>query len=256
MSPVIVGNIDVAMLSLWAFFLFFIGLVVYLNRESRREGYPLEDDVTGRVGTWKLIDRAPPKVFRLPHGQGNAYAPETTPRNALNIPARKAWGGHGSPYIPTGNPMLDGVGPASWAERAKRPDLDWEGHPRIVPMRLVGELSVMRGDADPRGFTVIGCDGQVAGTVGEMWIDRADRLVRYLEVQLTAGRTVLVPFTMALVKGRRSVVEVDAVRADQFADAPGITSPDTVTLYEEERIMAYFGGGYLYATPERSEPLF
>ena len=30
---------------------------------------------------------------------------------------------------------------------------------------------------------------------------------------------------------------------------------DTVTLYEEDRIVGYFGGGYLYATPERAEPL-
>jgi len=28
-----------------------------------------------------------------------------------------------------------------------------------------------------------------------------------------------------------------------------------VTLLEEEKIMAYFGAGTLYATPERQEPL-
>jgi photosynthetic reaction center H subunit len=27
-----------------------------------------------------------------------------------------------------------------------------------------------------------------------------------------------------------------------------------VTLLEEDKIMGYFGGGYLYATPERQEP--
>jgi photosynthetic reaction center H subunit len=28
-----------------------------------------------------------------------------------------------------------------------------------------------------------------------------------------------------------------------------------VTLDEEERIVAYFGGGYLYSSPSRQEPL-
>ena len=35
--------------SFYAFGLFFIGLIFYLRREDRREGYPLEDDVTGRA---------------------------------------------------------------------------------------------------------------------------------------------------------------------------------------------------------------
>jgi photosynthetic reaction center H subunit len=30
---------------------------------------------------------------------------------------------------------------------------------------------------------------------------------------------------------------------------------DAITLYEEERIVAYFGGGYLYANRARQEPL-
>jgi photosynthetic reaction center H subunit len=253
MSPVIVGNIDVAMLSFYAFFIFFIGLVMYLNRESRREGYPLEDEVTGRVGGTKVWDLGAPKVFRLPHGHGDVNP--KTERDDLDVKAQKAWGGRGAPLVPTGNPLLDGVGPAGYAKRAKRPDLDWEGHPRIVPMRVAGELSVSRGDADPRGMAMVGCDGLKTGTVTEMWVDRSDRLVRYLEVALDAGRTVLIPMNMVLVKGRRGMVVTDSVTAAQFADAPGIASPDTITLDEEERIVAYFGGGYLYATPRRQEPL-
>jgi photosynthetic reaction center H subunit len=35
--------IDVAQLALYAFWLFFFGLVWYLHRESKREGYPLVD---------------------------------------------------------------------------------------------------------------------------------------------------------------------------------------------------------------------
>ena len=39
------------------------------------------------------------------------------------------------------------------------------------------------------------------------------------------------------------------------ADAPAIENTGTITLYEEERVQAYFGGGYLYATRARQEPL-
>ncbi len=66
MSPVISGNIDVALITLNAFVLFFIGLVIYLNRESRREGFPLEDDFGGRVHSKALIHDASPKTFKLP----------------------------------------------------------------------------------------------------------------------------------------------------------------------------------------------
>jgi photosynthetic reaction center H subunit len=47
-----------------------------------------------------------------------------------------------------------------------------------------------------------------------------------------------------------------AITAAQFAAVPGMKNPDVVTLNEEERVVAYFGGGTLYATPNRAEPLF
>jgi photosynthetic reaction center H subunit len=31
---------------------------------------------------------------------------------------------------------------------------------------------------------------------------------------------------------------------------------DLITMNEEERICAYYGGGYLYATPQRQESWF
>jgi photosynthetic reaction center H subunit len=36
---------------------------------------------------------------------------------------------------------------------------------------------------------------------------------------------------------------------------PVLSSPDQVTLDEEERVCAYYGGGFLYATPARAEAL-
>jgi photosynthetic reaction center H subunit len=64
----------------------------------------------------------------------------------------------------------------------------------------------------------------------------------------------LVPFMMSKVDRRRRRVVVDAINARQFADAPRIGATDQITLYEEDRVQAYFGGGYLYANPNRQEP--
>ena len=42
----------------------------------------------------------------------------------------------GAPMEPTGNPMLDGVGPGSWADREDVPELNIDDVPCIVPLRL------------------------------------------------------------------------------------------------------------------------
>lgn len=41
--------IDVAQIAIWLFWVFFFGLVYYLRREDKREGYPLEDEAPGVV---------------------------------------------------------------------------------------------------------------------------------------------------------------------------------------------------------------
>ena len=47
MSQTFFGNFDLAQLSLYLFWLFFAGLVIYLQRENMREGYPLESEQGG-----------------------------------------------------------------------------------------------------------------------------------------------------------------------------------------------------------------
>ena len=42
-------------------------------------------------------------------------------------------------------------------------------------------------DPDPRGLPVIGADGAVAGIVCDLWVDRAEVLFRYLEVEVADG---------------------------------------------------------------------
>ena len=76
MHPTLTPGIDVAMLVFYAFVLFFVCLVFYLRREDRREGYPLEDDVTGRKEPLGgLFFTAQPKTFILPHGHGTRTLP-------------------------------------------------------------------------------------------------------------------------------------------------------------------------------------
>jgi photosynthetic reaction center H subunit len=249
--------------------LFFFSLIVYLRREDRREGYPLEDDVNGRLEpTSGALFTATAKHFLLPHNLGVVVKPNAD-RDAPVLNAARTSPAAGSPMVPTGDPMTAGLGPGSFAHRAKRPDLMADGTPKIAPLALAHEYSVDAKDHDPRGKTVLGADRAVAGIVTEVWVDRMEFMIRYLEVALPAppatglnlvgsapaAKTVLVPMVMATVSRSGGPIKVDAILASQFAGVPALAQPGQITLDEEERICAYFGAGYLYATPARTEPL-
>jgi photosynthetic reaction center H subunit len=49
-------------------------------------------------------------------------------------------------------------------------------------------------------------------------------------------------------------IDCDAVTGAQIAGGPQLASAEQITLLEEEKVQAYFGAGYLWATPERAEP--
>lgn len=256
-SPYLFGNFDAAEFCLIAFFVFFLGLVFYLRREDRREGYPLEDDITGRLEPLGgLFFTAKPKTFVLPHGHGTRTYPAPENRDRRPVAARRSAPMDGAPIEPTGNPLLDGVGPGAYAERPNYPDLALDGRPRLAPLRVATDFQLSPQDPDPRGMAVIGCDGLVGGVVADAWVDRAEVMVRYLEVAVggTTGRRVMLPMNMAAVSGSKRTVNVNAILAAQFADVPALANPDQITLYEEERVMGYYGGGHLYATRDRQEP--
>lgn len=248
------GNFDLASAAIWSFWLFFAGLVYYLQRENQREGYPLVDD-DGKVLDNSVWSLPKDKTFILPHGRGEVTVPsgQTPDRTDLAL-ARSSQAG-GFPMVPTGDPMIDGVGPASWAPRRDVPELDGHGHPKIRPLSTLDEFGISAG-RDPRGKPVVGGDGEVVGRVIDIWVDVPEQMVRYLTMDLNpegSGQTRLIPMNMARIKSDRVVVR--SLYAHNFPGVPTIKGTDQVTLLEEEKIMAYYGGGTFYATPARSESI-
>ena len=235
---------------------FFAGLVIYLRREDKREGYPLESDRSGRIRVQGFPAMPRPKHFMLAHG-GTASAPSEK-RDTRSIAAKPIGAWLGAPLAPTGNPMLDGVGPASYAERADVPDLTVDGQVKIVPLRAAPGFHLEKRDPDPRGMAVIGGDGAVGGTISDVWVDRSETLLRYFEVEVNTAngaRRVLVPTTFTKVNRRRRQVKVKSIFGRHFAQVPALRNPDQVTLLEEDRIAAYYAGGTLYAAPSRLGPI-
>lgn len=168
---------------------------------------------------------------------------------------------NGSPVVPTGNPMIDGVGPAAWNEaRRDEPDVTYDGRPKLVPMRMDAAFSIAKGDPDPRGLPVVAADKVVAGKVVDVWVNRSEPQVSFYEVQLSGSeRRVLLPSgyvqwpNFGLWGNDRLLVK--SITSAQFANVPGTAREDRITLLEEDRITAYYAGGHLYATSSRSQPL-
>jgi photosynthetic reaction center H subunit len=103
-------------------------------------------------------------------------------------------------------------------------------------------------------------DGEQGATVTDLWVDRSEPQRALPRESMPAdhgdeeGRRVLIPMTFARVKQQRRRAREVRLRR-HFADAPSTANPDQITLQEEDKIGAYYGGGYLYALPERTEPL-
>ena len=248
----ITGYLDVAQLTLYAFFLFFGWLVFYLRREDKREGYPLESERSGHVRVQGFPGLPKPKRFLLENGR--VITVPRVEQDARAILAAPAANWPGAPLQPLGNPMIDGVGPASYPDREDVPELTFDGEPLIVPMRSLVDTGVAIEDADPRGMIVVGLDGVVAGTVVDLWTDRAEPQIRYFELEV-GTRRVLLPMPFARVDQMRRRISVRSITAAQFSTVPGLQSSDQVTKREEDRITAYYASGHLYAKPSRLGPL-
>jgi photosynthetic reaction center H subunit len=249
----ITGYVDLAQIILYLFWIFFAGIIFYLVLENHREGYPMESEAPGsaKVTGWPIPS---PKTFKLASGH-EVTVPDLTRGEPPQNNSRDGTS-YGNPYDPIGNPMTVGVGPGSYAMRSDVPDMDLHGLPVIRPLRVLNGFGVSSNDNDPRGLPVMGADGHVAGKVTDVWVDTCEMMFRYIEVATAstgAARTVLLPVPFARIK--RDGVFVRSIYAAQFANVPVTQNPDQVTLLEEDKISAYYGGGTLYADPMRSEPI-
>lgn len=248
------GNFDLASAAIWLFWLFFAGLVFYLQTENMREGYELEDDdgnVAPNQGPFPLPSD---KTFKLPHGRGELTVPSGARGDRDKLALARTSEAAGSPFVPTGDPMLDGVGPASWAPRRDVPELDGHGHVKIRPMTSLDDFAHSAG-RDPRGKPVMSGDGEVVGRVTDMWVDVPEAMVRYLTLDLNpegSGNTRLIPMNLCRIKSDRVVVK--SLYAHNFEAIPKTKKADEVTLLEEDKITAYYAGGTLYASEARLEP--
>ncbi len=245
------GDFDLASLAIWLFWIFFAGLVYYLQTENMREGYPLRDDSDGVPANESLLPLPKEKTFILRDGRGTLTVPSREYEDAkmrTDLALAQSSPATGSPWIPTGDPMVDGVGPASWAPRRDEPELDAHGHVKIKPMSMLPDFKVSAG-RDPRGKVVVGGDGEVVGRVTDMWVDVPEALVRYLTVDLNpegSGKTRLIPINLAKIQSDR--VTVRSLHASNWDNVPATKSMEQVTVLEEDKITAYYAGGTLYAS--------
>jgi photosynthetic reaction center H subunit len=240
------GNFDLASLSIWLFWGFFAVLIYYLQTENMREGFPFENEDGTAASNQAIYPLPKPKTFLLPMGRGTVTVPsaENEAAHRRTDLALVPSGSEGFPLIPTGNPMLDGVGPASWVPRKDEPELDAHGHAKLQPMAQVSGMAVSAG-RDPRGLPVQAGDLEVVGRIKEMWVDVPEQLVRYLEIDLNNGSSRLVPMTMCKIWADR--VRINALTSDLFDAIPATKSLTSVTKLEEEKISAYVASGWMYA---------
>jgi photosynthetic reaction center H subunit len=242
------ADFDLAQLTLYLFWAFFVGLVIYLQRENNREGFPLENEageVTSNQGMPSNPDEI--KTFKLPHGRGDAIVPDHA-RDKRKLALEQNNVANGAPLLPTGDPMTDGIGAAAWADRRDLPELDGHGKPKLQPMKNVKDFEVSAGK-DPRGLNVVSADKKVVGVVTDLWVDVPEQLVRYLEVELDNKTSCLLPIPLAKIN-QNSVI-VNSLYGKHFTSIPKNKSKKQVTMLEEEKISAFVGGGNLYASYDR-----
>ncbi|EEW26212.1 photosynthetic reaction center subunit H [Rhodobacter ferrooxidans] len=239
------GNFDLASLAIWLFWGFLALLIYYLQVANMHEGYPLETEDGKPAPNQGLFPLPKDKTYILPHGRGSVTQPTRQPE-ARDVALARTAVNEGFPHVPTGNPMVDGVGPASWAPRRDVPELDGHGGVKIKPMSATDDFVVAAG-RDPRGMRVISNDKYVVGTVTDLWVDIPEHVVRYIEFDLAAGGGKrLLPMAMARVTSEG--VKVNSLSSDLFPGIPETKSSTEVTLLEEDKISGWYAGGTMYST--------
>ncbi len=241
-------HIDLPQVLLVAFGLFFAGLVVYLQRESKREGYPLEEEVpTVRHRIVGYPDVPPTKTYRKLNGEVSVL-PQEYERRDLSAGVRSR--APGMPIYPVGDPLLAGIGPGSYTLRRDEPWTMHDGTLQLEPLREATDYTCVDPDLDPRGMRVFGSDFKQAGVVFDLWIDKESKILRYFEVTLDGiAERRLVPIFYAVISGKAKEIRITCLKADQLAKAPILRDPDSITAREEDRVNGFFAGGHMYSRP-------
>ncbi len=249
MAHDVVGNLDVAILCVIAFVIFFAGLLVHLRREDKREGYPVEvAGVFGRTQSAQGFPATPkPKLFYRPHDRGVAQAPRIeTPepvRPGQDLPPMAY------PLDPGPDPLNEGVGAAAYTRiREELPDLDVNGEPKLISLNDHSDYYIPDGDPDPRGWVLLSADEKRVGTVHDLWFNRAEFFLRYYEVSIEGadGRR-LVPAFFAEALPRDRAVRATTLVAEDMRRTPVRADDSCITMREEDRLNGFYAGGLRFS---------
>lgn len=237
----ITDYIDVPQLLFWAFFLAFVGIVVLLLREDRREGYPKKNLGLPFLGGPQSLP-APRTYIRL--DGTTTVAPHHDPNPPVHAEAVHRV--EGGPYEPVGDPLKSALGPGTYTMRRDEPFTLIDGEPQVQPLRTAKGWSVMSGETDPRGMRVFDVRFRPVGVVREIWVDRGVKFLRYMELELDAaagGEVVMLPIHHCDINERKREIRVTALEQDGFAGVPRLRSPDQITAREEDMVNGYYAGG-------------
>jgi len=243
-------HIDFAETALVLFFLGFLGIVWFLRRLDKREGYPMKTSPFSARPMLGFPSPPDPKTYLLEEG-GTTVAPHYYPQPPSR--AVPLYSFDGTPMTPVGNPLLAALGPGAWVMRRDEPMLTEKGELMLEPLRKSKEWSVEKGEADPRGMVVFDRRWKKVGVVHDVWVDKSIKILRLLEIELRAGLAsgrVLVPIFHTEIDEQAREVRITALEAHQFADLPMPSKPDELTAREDDRLNAYFAAGYFYRDTE------
>ncbi|HTW27032.1 MAG TPA: photosynthetic reaction center subunit H [Acetobacteraceae bacterium] len=242
----ITSDIDVTQLVFAAFVIFFLGLVYYLRQQDKLEGYPLEDPSGSRHPLVGFPLPPPSKEFVLLEG-GTTRMPHVDAPSTLN--SSRLYASPGAPEVPSGDPLLDAIGPAAYPMRKDVPLRSKHDEIALVPLREAAGWRVWPGETDPRGMTVIAADGAAVGVAVDLWVDQDVKILRYIEIEMQAGETTrraMLPIYYADLKPSRRQIRVRALQREQFADIPALRTPNRISAREEDRVNAFFSGAFFY----------
>jgi photosynthetic reaction center H subunit len=244
-----VAGIDVAILCVLAFVIFFAGLIYHLRQEDKREGYPLLSARGGRDPKIETMEGFPPlpkpKTFILPHGHGTVTVPRRDPPQPMDdIHGRPVYG---TPLTTDHNPLDVGLGAAAWQKRKPNfPDQNIHGEPKIISLNVSPQWYMAPGDADVRGWSLVDMDFRRVGTVYDVWFDRAEYHVRYFSYTVDDQSDIFIaPAYLCNLDAKRRIVRVRTLPQEALANAP-VRAGDVITWEEEDRVNGYFAGGFLY----------